>query len=303
MENSEALMRIALALEKIAHSFEIHINTEATRVTDEELEKPDVCDIGDMPEEEVEEDEPDVTEKFLRSRGIRIKTVPPEDAADDVINSLSEFLGKNYSELKDLLKKIKRNMQHGGFIELHLNNRPQKEINNICQFASRLHEIAFLEQYKYFKSPRYLLKAKTTTLPSAQSFFSGKWLERFVLISAQKAVDSVSHNLDRELDFSYLLNPQVTMPNGDDFEFDLIFHIDKSHYWIEAKSGSYQQHISKYSKMSQKLGLDAAHSIMVLADIAPEGSAALGSLFSMTVSSPPQLEELLIEIIEKDIGP
>ena len=119
-------------------------------------------------------------------------------------------------------------------------------------------------------------------------------------MSAQRAVNLVSKELDKDLEFSYLLNPQVILPNGDDFELDLIFHVNDSYYWIEAKSGDYQQHISKYSKMSRILNLDFEHSIMVLTDISPDKSAALTSLFSMTVSSLSQLEEMLIETIKAD---
>lgn len=190
-------------------------------------------------------------------------------------------------------------MQQGSFITLSIKDYTQKDVSNVCQFSTRLHEIAFLEQYKYFKSPQYLIKAKTTTLPTAQNFFSGKWLERFVLLSAQRAVNLVSKELDKELEFSYLLNPQVVLPNDDDFELDLIFHVNGLFYWIEAKSGDHQQHISKYSKISKILNLDFEHSIMVLTDISLDKSAALRSLFSMTVSSL-SLEEMLIETIKAD---
>lgn len=306
MENNETiklLERIATALEKIAVSLGNQANcthpgtiSEDKKVVESSVEIDNAQDIDAM---EVAE-EFDVIEKFLNARSIHIKTIPPEDAADEVINSLSEFLGKNYDGLRELLVKIKRSMQQGGFITLSLKDYTQKNVSNVCQFSTRLHEIAFLEQYKYFKSPQYLIKAKTTTLPTAQNFFSGKWLERFVLLSVQKAVNLISKELDKEFEFSYLLNPQVSLPNGDDFELDLIFHVNDSFYWIEAKSGDYQQHISKYSKMSRILNLDFEHSIMVLTDIAPYKSSALTSLFSMSVLSLTQLEETLIEIIKND---
>ena len=305
MENNELrslLERIAIALERIAD-----VLTEKTdKATYEEHDDKDIKEVETYEDDDVlknttEEDEFDVIEEFLNGRGIKIKTVPPEDAADEVINSLSEFLGKNYDGLRELLTKIKRNMQQGGFITISLKDYSQKDVSNVCQFSTRLHEIAFLEQYKYFKSPRYLIKAKTTTLPAAQNFFSGKWLERFVLLSVQRAVNLVSKELDKDIEFSYLLNPQVILPNGDDFELDLIFHVNGSFYWIEAKSGNYQQHISKYSKMSRILNLDFEHSIMVLTDISPDKAAALTSLFSMTVLSLSQLEGMLIETIKADL--
>lgn len=316
MENGEIrdfLERIAIALERIAHSGEIADSLASqndfkknfapgTAFADdiplqiEEAESLEDVETLDEPEEE------DIIETFLASKNIEIKVLPPEDAADHVINSLADFLGSHYSALSELLSKIKRSMQRGGFITLSMTGYSQKDVSDVCQFCTRLHEIAFLEQYKYFKSPQYLLRAKTTTLPSAQNFFSGKWLERFVLQTVQKSVDIVSVEIGRELDFSYVINPQIILPNGNDFELDVIFHVNGSFYWIEVKTGDYQQHVSKYSRMSKMMGLDYEHSIMVLTDIQPDKSEALTSLFSMAVYGLSHLESKLIETIKKDVN-
>jgi hypothetical protein len=312
MENNDLknlLERIAIALERIADSFENReppLNRETRINRDAEADEIILTDETATESGEIEPlgntDEEDAIEKFLSSKNIKIKVIPPEDAADDVINSLAEFLGNHYNSLSELLAKIKSNMQRGGFITLAIKDYPQKDVSDICQFCTRLHEIAFLEQYKYFKSPQFLIKAKTTTLPVAQNFFSGKWLERFVLQTVQKSVNTVSTEIGKELDFSYLINPQIILPNGNDFELDLIFHVNGSFYWIEAKTGDFQQHISKYSKMSKMIGLDYKHSIMVLPDIQPDKSSALTSLFSMTVYGLPQLEIGLTETIRKDVN-
>lgn len=301
------LERIATSLERIADSVEIgklstsreiSINNDSEEII---LSDEITSEVAEFETTETAEEEY-MIEKFLSSKNIKIKVVPPEDAADDVINSLAEFLGNHYDALSELLAKIKSNMQRGGFITLAIKDYTQKDVSDTCQFCTRLHEIAFLEQYKYFKSPQFLLKAKTTTLPTAQNFFSGKWLERFVLQTVQKSVITISTEVGKELDFSYLINPQIILPNGNDFELDLIFHVNGSFYWIEAKTGDYQQHISKYSKMSKMIGLDYKHSIIVLTDIQPERSNALTSLFSMTVYGLPQLEIGLTDTIRKDIN-
>jgi hypothetical protein len=303
MENKKTnilLKRIAVALERIAESLEMHfdhtLENETSTILSEEKtsDKDENVEKSHLQEENYSINE---IEHFLNNRNIKIKTVPLEEPADKVLNSLADFLGKNYDGLQELLTKIKREMNQGGLITLSMKNYAQKDINNVCQFSTRLHEIAFLEQYKYFKSPRYLIQAKTTTLPTAQNFFSGQWLERFVLLSVQRAVNTVSTELSKNLRFTYLLNPQVMLPNGDDFELDLIFHINSSFFWVEAKSGSYQQHINKYSKISKLMNLDENHSIMVLTDISPEKSLELTSLFSMTVLPLLQFEQSLIKTI------
>ena len=176
------IKRIAIALERIAISIE---KICAQGYPENELaQEKTVINRADSKINEIaiaENIEKDAIEIFLSSKNIKIKVIPPEDAADDVINSLADFLGRHYNALSELLSKIKSNMQRGGFITLTIKDYTQKNVSDTCQFCTRLHEIAFLEQNKYFKSPQFLIKSKTTKLPTAQNFFSGKWLERFVL--------------------------------------------------------------------------------------------------------------------------
>ena len=241
-----------------------------------------------------------VLEAFLNSKRITIKTIPQEDKADDIIDSLSLFLGERYNGLSDLLAKIKRAMQTGRPITVSLKGRSQEDVSSACQFCTRLHNIAFLEQYKYFRSPTYLIKAKTTTLPRAQRFFAGQWLERFVLNKVREIHAQVTAEVEGELPLEYLINPQIILPNGDDFELDLLVALGGAIYWIEAKSGDYQQHVAKYSKFARVLGLDYSHSLMVLTDVPDERCDALSSLFSMTVCNLKTFEDTLLAVARHD---
>lgn len=241
-----------------------------------------------------------ILEPFLNARGIQIKVRPAEDAADQVIDSLSLFLGERYDALAGLLGKIKRAMQTGAQITESLKDRPQQDISSACQFCTRLYEVAFLEQYQYFRSPTYLIKAKTTTLPKAQRFFGGQWLERFILQKVKAVYAQVSSEVRGQLTFEYLINPQIILPNGDDFELDILAAMGSSIYWIEAKSGDYQQHVAKYSKFARLLGLDPDHSFMVLADVPDDRCEALSALFSMTVCTLRSFEEKLLTVVRSD---
>jgi len=295
-----------------SQTVDLRVDTSTTSVSTKDLSMPDKQINGSNLEDGtnqpkrttkdvlVPESDLSPIEAFLRSRGVQIRTIPPEGAADNIINSLSDFLGSNYECLSELLGKIKRNMQQGGSITQSLRNYAQRDVGRVCQFCTNLHEIAFLEEYRYFRSPQYLIRARTTTWPVAQKFFSGQWLERFVFLSVRRSINLVSEELGKTLDLTYLLNPQVVLPNGNNFEFDLIFQVNQSYYWIEAKSSGYQQHINRYSRVSRILNLDLKHSIIVLTDITPDRSEALTALFSMTVCSLSRLEEMLITTLRED---
>ena len=302
-KTNASLNRIAAALERIADALEQSSALGASTVRNGDAEGvatvviPAVMDTllgngaaADPAPEPATSQAVNAIREFLNDRGISIKATPLEGPADQVINSLSLYLGERYGSLKLILISIKRNMQHGGYFTESVKHYTQQSVSDATQFCTLLYNVAFLEEYKYSRSPHYLIRAKTTTLPKAQNFFSGQWLERFVLQKVQAVVSQLARDKGVDLDFAYLLNPQIILPNGDDFEMDMLFCVSNCFFWIEAKSGEYQQHIAKYSRMSSILKLDYQHAIMVLTDITPDKSAALSSLFNMTVYDLHQLE-------------
>ncbi|HMP75084.1 MAG TPA: hypothetical protein PKE12_02195 [Kiritimatiellia bacterium] len=290
------LERIAVALEAIAGHLAHDTAGAAPKPISAASRKP--LALSPAPASETS----GLIERYLNERGITIKSRPPEDPADELIDSLSLYLGNRYQQLTRLLAQIKSAMQDGGSITHNLSKAPQADVSTICQFCSRLHQIAFFEQYRYLKAPHYVLKIKTTKLPKAQRFFSGQWLERYIVQSVRAIHQRLSSASGKPLYFEALVNPQISLPNGDDFEFDILAVIGDALYWIEAKSGDYQQHVSKYSRISRLLGLDAAHSFMVLTDVADSACAHLSSLFSMTTCNLTTIEEKLISVVQNDSG-
>ncbi len=295
------LERIAVALERLCIAIEREDVNRSESSPGFPLQNDLKMPSDSAPSSRASEGVPSRLESFLSHRGITIKSVPEKDPSDEIIDSLSVFVGERYDALSSILSKIKRAMQTGRMITESLKDRSQEDISSTCQFCTRLHEIAFLEQYKYFRSPTYLIKAKTTTLPKAQRFFGGQWLERFVLVKSEEIQRQVSSEYGVDLPFDYLINPQVVLPNGDDFELDLLIALGNEIYWIEAKSGDYQQHVAKYSKFSRLLGLDYAHSLMVLTDVPEERCQALSSLFSMTVCNLKTFGNTLQEVFRSDL--
>lgn len=304
MEKIEVLLeRIAIALESISTSL---VDTKVVSLSPSLGEVSANVDAKEpvLSEEEIYVEEPvvSVLEPFLATRGVAIKVLPKEDPADQIIDSLSLFLGERYSALSPLLMKIKRSMQTGMFITESLKDRAQVDVSSVCQFCTRLHEIAFLEQYQYSRSPTYLIRAKTTTLPKAQRFFGGQWLERFILQKIKSVYfQAMSDHYLNTVPFEYLINPQIILPNKDDFELDVLVSIGGIIYWIEAKSGDYQQHISKYAKFARILGIECSRSIMVLTDVSDDRCDALSSLFSMTVCNLASFEDYMLSTIREDI--
>jgi len=216
--------------------------------------------------------------QFLQQRGVNVRTVPNAQEYDGVFNEMATLMGNKYYHIIPLLEQIKKNMQKGTSFWLNIAQAPQQAIADMTLVCTRLHELTLLRDYLYKKAPQYNISARPSSEPRAQNFFSGQWLERYIAqMMRQFATDAWV------TDFEILTNPQIIMPNGDDFELDVLVHLNGRIYWIETKTGHYQDHIGKYSKFAELLNLPAGQSVMVLPDTNTEITHRLSMMFKMKV--------------------
>ncbi len=290
------LERIAIALERIADKLDTSgIDLKSTVAADIEMlaqtEVETTEEVAEVKEVvEVEEVSNDITPilQFLAARNIKIKSYQTIDETDEILDNIAIFIGNKYSKIKKLYDNIRRNLNTGNSFTLHLKSASQEEITSICQLANYLYKIAFLSEYKYFKSPQFVLNAKPNRVPMAINFFTGRWLERFI----KKEIINSINKLNHPIKFAYITNPQITLPNGDDFELDILFSIENKIFWFEAKTGDYQNYVEKYSKMSRLFQLDNKHAYMVLTEASEQDCSALKKLFGMEVVNIEKFSEI-----------
>jgi len=323
-ENRILLERIASALERIAACLEENSRSRGEPDTNSPV-APVILEPGAtrlvvsiLPEQsndaatatiapESEEPEPvssvqDITKlkEFLAVRNITLKSLQAESASDEILDKLALFIGKRFETVRTILDLIKSNMNSGIGFGLNLKNMSQQSVADITNLCTNLYSIAFLTAYRYQKSPSFQLYATPSTSPRALNFFSGQWLERFVKTQVVALAQSAA------LQFSYICNAQIALPNGDDFELDMLFEAAGEVFWLEAKSGDYQRHIEKYSKMAKVMGLNRSHTLMVLADARIDDNIArtLSNLFNMTVVRIDKFAENLAQVLpQKTVDP
>jgi hypothetical protein len=282
------LERIAVALERLADAFPAAPRPAADLAPAAALHADAAIDP-----EEPEEDAAATLRSFLAGRQITIKRIPPEEPGDKALDQIAQYIGSKLDQVRELLDKIKSTMNNGGSFTLNLSAKPQSTVSSTTGLATNLHNIAFLTEYRYEKAPKCLLMATPSKDPHAINFYSGQWLERYI---KGRIVECLSHS---SAGYSILGNAQVTLPNGDDFELDMIFEVQGEVFWVEAKTGEYQKHIQKYSKMAKVLGLDRSHAFMVLADEAVTEALAdtLTAIFGMTVVPVQAFEKRLAQVL------
>ncbi len=295
-EELQILTRIAIALERIADSLEKKHpkNSDANKSQDSISEENTIF----HPIYKREEIDVDILIDKLKDNNITVKTYVDKHNEDTSMDHISKFMGMRYSDIKTVYEAMKRHLNKPHGFHLDLKRASQNEISASCQLCNNLYQIAFLSEYKYDKSPKYFIHATPNKIPTAINFLTGHWLEIFIRIVVQECL----HSLPTYIKYTYLINPQITLPNGDDFELDVVFLINDEIYWFEGKTGNYQQYINKYSEVENLMGLDKKHAFMILTDIPnPHTSHILSKTFGISIISVEDFKEEINYILRENL--
>lgn len=246
----------------------------------------------------IREQSPQTVIDMLDSIGVSVKNYATKNEEQQEVYNIAKFMGDRYSDIHHVYERLKRDLcQQTGFT-LNMRTYTQQEVAASCQLCTSLYRIAFLANYKYVKSPAFNLyaQAPATNNQQAINFLTGHWLELFV----RDTILEVLASMGGDIEYSYIVNPQVCLPNGDDFELDVIFLINGKTYWVEAKTGNYQQYISKYAKLAKELGLDP---YIVLADMSVRSTTVqtLSATYGIHACFVEDFREMFRRRIEQDL--
>ena len=291
------LKRIAIALEKIADKMEKQNTDEETKEIITEI--TDLNNIPQYPTYKREEIDVNILIEKLAEKNITIKTYQTKEEENTSLDHISKFMGTRYHDIKKVYETMKRYLNKPYGFHLDLKNSTQAEITSSCQLCNNLYEIAFLSEYKYDKSPRFCIHATPNKIPIAINFLTGHWLEIFI----RKSIQDCLNKMKTDIKYTYLINPQITLPNGDDFELDVVFLINDEIYWVEGKTGNYQHYINKYSDVANIMNLDKNHSFLVLTDVPnPNTAYILSKTFEMTILAVEDFEEEIRYVFYKNFN-
>ena len=296
------LKNIASSLERIADSLEKNENNEVNDKVDVAVESSeDNHENADMDSGcSIKEIDVSILIDKLQEKNITVKTYVDSFQENTSLDNIAYFMGNRYKDIRKVYETIKRHLNKPNGFHLDLKNSTQSEISASCQLCTTLYDIAFLSEYKYDKSPRYFIHATPNKIPIAINFLTGHWLEVFI----RKTIQDSLKSLPVAIEYTYLINPQIILPNGNDFELDVVFLINGEIYWVEGKTGNYQNYINKYSHVANMLNLDKNHSFLVLTDVInPNTIYILSKTFDMTIIPVEEFEEEIKYVFHETLMP
>ena len=298
------LKSIALSLERIADSLEKNAHNEVDDKVDVAVESSDDTNENENENMDygcsVKEIDVNILIDKLQEKNITVKTYVDSSHENTSLDNVAYFMGNRYNDIRKVYETIKRHLNKPNGFHLDLKNATQSEISASCQLCTTLYDIAFLSEYKYDKSPRYFIHATPNKIPIAINFLTGHWLEIFI----RKTIQDSLKSLPAAIEYTYLINPQIILPNGNDFELDVVFLINGEIYWVEGKTGNYQHYINKYSLVAIRLFLDKNNSFLVLSDVIyPYTTYLLSKTFDMTIIPVEEFKEEIKYVFHENLIP
>ncbi len=224
-----------------------------------------------------------LTRKLLEEKGLVIQNIAQIPPQAEGLLTLAGVMGQKYKTIRPFLSHIKKAQSSRRSISLDLSKFSQETIADITLVANLANQAGLLPNYRYLKSPRYKLFADAPVSPLAINFFTGEWLELFAL----KAVRDFA--MRAGLEVYPLSHVGVVLPNGDQFELDLVFTLGADLAWVEAKTGNdFERLLPKYRAISEMICSSQRDAILLWSNYDKSNSmlSARGVLARMTLCAP-----------------
>lgn len=241
-----------------------------------EVPRP-ITPIEPIPEKEVDTKEPHPVLQSLKELGVKI--IKHEENSEKYTNYtwIIQRMGEKYDDIAKFLKHLKSSLNTLKKKHICLRNWSDAEISSSCHLALELFKRGILDEYKYLKSPVFEMVFQTSRNPDNINFLTGDWLECYVRNLVEQ------HLRMQQIDYSIAANPIIMMPNGRQFEMDLIIKLNDDLVWIEIKSGEYKSYLSKYEEVGQLLQIPPENRFLILANEKDAICESLGRSREMNV--------------------
>jgi len=229
--------------------------------------------------------------EWLKKRNITLLRTAPTGELDETFDRLALFLGERFQNIRPFYEALKRRV--GGHPHLHavkLTQASPRVISDICQFATDLHRNGFLSRCYYSRDTRTLIFDPQMD-GRVVNFFTGEWLERYVLLTALERAEAL---LPEGTAPAKLTKAVVSLPDRQETELDILLGLPDRVIWMECKTGDWQEHAVKFGRIARHLGVPQHHAALVLLDpLTSEQKKNASALSRMTAVNPEELEEFV----------
>ncbi len=236
---------------------------------------------------------------FLKERGILVYEGQDDLNRNEAFEHLARHLGAHFDLLAPFYEKVKRLVASGRGSKFEIEQFTEPERSSAVQFGTLLHRHGMLKDFYYHRSPKRALRVIPTKDGKTGQFLTGGWLEIFVSLLLSKRLRA--HLSPAK--YQMLYNVKGALPDGREFEADIMAVIEGRMFWLECKTGNWQDYSARFRGLVKTFGVDRNSSgLLLLRAPDPNTRARATDMLDMTVLSLQEVDGFLCRFLGVEQG-
>jgi hypothetical protein len=204
------------------------------------------------------------------------------DAVDTTgfFDEAAREMGDGHELLGALLEQIRfAYRKEFSWLNFDLSKHEPAVREKILAFCRQLYGYTLFGRY-FYKKQTQLLGLGIQPAPVVRNFFLGAWLEWFALGTLLQLCAT------KKRDFSCARNVTLALQNAEVRELDVAALLGgRTAVVIECKTGEFRSELGKYTKLRQRLAVDATQFIICSPDLPDDQLAGLGKMYGLTFAN------------------
>ena len=189
---------------------------------------------------------------YLKTRGVVVYEGQDDLNRNEAFEHLARHLGTHFDLLAEFYEKVKRCVATGRGQRIDIDNYSQAARSAAVQFGTLLHRHGMLKDFYYHRSPKKQLRVIPTKDGQIGQFLTGGWLEIYVSAVLSKRLRAAVSSAK----FQMLYNVKGVLPDGREFEADLMAAVGDKFFWLECKTGNWQDYSARFRGLVKIFGVD-----------------------------------------------
>ncbi len=232
---------------------------------------------------------------YLKSRKVVVYEGGEDSVPNQAFEHLSRHIGQHFTLVAPFYERVKRIVATGRGGRIDLEGFSEHERSAAVQLGTLLHRHGMLKDFYYHRSPRKQLRVIPTSDGGTAQFLTGGWLEIYVawLLSRRFKASLPPPS------FQILSNVKGTLPDQREFEADLMACAGGRLFWVECKTGQWQDYSARFRGLVKTFGCDRSRAGLLL--LRPPDSrtrARATDMLDMTVLALEEAEGFIDRFLE-----
>jgi hypothetical protein len=235
----------------------------------------------------------------LRERGVLVYEGQDDLNRNEAFEHLARDLGAHFDLLSPFYEKLKRLVASGRGSKFEVEHLNDVERSAAVQFGTLLHRHGMLKDFYYHRSPKRALRVIPTKDGKTGQFLTGGWLEIFVSMMLSRRLRAHVSPARCQL----LYNVKGALPDGREFEADIMAVVESRMFWLECKTGNWQDYAARFRGLVKIFGVDRNSGGLLLLR-APDAStrSRATDMLEMTLLSLPEVDGYICRFLGVEPG-